>query len=73
MSDTDSMNEEQLSEYARFVVSHRHKVPGRCAGCGKEFTGYPGKTYCSSRCRQAAYYARRKNKKEDHQEHQEGA
>jgi hypothetical protein len=56
------------------LVSHRKKVTGVCAYCGKEFVGYTTKKTCSDTCRTSLWaknnrevYNQRQNAKKKRQ------
>ena len=40
-----------LEQRKASLVSHRKKMPGVCAYCGKDFVGYSNKRTCSNICR----------------------
>lgn len=50
---------------ARLLAARRPRVPGTCAVCGAELTGYAQKTYCSEACKRRAKHQRRKARATD--------
>lgn len=47
------------------IHQFRRQVDGKCAQCGKPFTGIKTKRYCDNACRQAAKYRRFKARESD--------
>lgn len=58
----EELSKDQKAEYARYIASHREKVPGVCEYCRAAFTGYPGKRFCSGQHRALYYYHEKKRR-----------
>lgn len=56
------MRDESASQLARALAERRKQVQNTCAACGQPFVGLRTRKYCSTRCTQAAYRARHREK-----------